>query len=149
VTPSKCHPKRPVAVDRGGKPVPAGRCTTCHRAERKRVKAQNHERRVVGTYGLKPGDYERLKAAQGGFCAIHGCRARGVSRNLAVEHDHATEEVRGLTCDVHNEMIGRSGDNPEVFESLAQYLRDPPARRVLTVKVAGRAVSYCDDQDDA
>ena len=32
---------------------------------------------------------------------------------------------------MHNEWIGRTGDNPEIFDALAAYLRDPPARKLL------------------
>lgn len=116
-------------------PHPGPRCVTHWRAEKKRRSAVAHEARSIGVYGLLPGDYEALYAAQGGRCAIHGCRAAGGTRRLAVEHDHkleGRESVRGLVCAVHNEWIGRAGDDPEVFDSLAEYLRNPPARRVLT-----------------
>jgi len=36
---------------------------------------------------------------------------------------------------MHNEWIGRAGDSPEVFDSLAAYLRDPPARKLLMDRV--------------
>jgi hypothetical protein len=36
---------------------------------------------------------------------------------------------------MHNEWIGRAGDNPEIFDSLASYLRDPPAREMLMDKM--------------
>jgi hypothetical protein len=32
---------------------------------------------------------------------------------------------------MHNEWIGRAGDDPEVFESIASYLLEPPAREAL------------------
>lgn len=114
---------------------PGPRCETCWRAEKKRRSAAAHESRVTDVYGLLPGDYARLLEAQGGTCAIYRCRAAGGSRRLAVEHDHALKDrasVRGLCCAVHNEWIGRAGDDPAVFDSIAEYLRNPPARRVLT-----------------
>jgi hypothetical protein len=75
--------------------------------------------------------------AQHGFCAVHKCRARGVSKALAVEHNHKLglhnrKAVRGIMCAQHNKWIGMAGDDPEVFESIARYLRDPPAQKVLT-----------------
>lgn len=127
------------AEGRTGKPLdapwPGPRCFNHNRAFKKSRRGLNHERRVQDVYGLLPGDYEALYAAQGGRCAIHGCRATGAKRRLAVEHDHKLEgraSVRGLTCVSHNEWIGRAGDDPAVFDSLAAYLRDPPARKVLT-----------------
>lgn len=126
--PGTSHAKRPA-------PHPGPRCTTCHRAVKKARRATSHEARVVGVYGLLPGDYERLYEAQGGTCAIHRCRATGASRKLSVDHDHSLigrESVRGLTCRDHNSWIGRAGDDPAVFDSIAEYLRRPPARKILT-----------------
>jgi len=82
-----------------------------------------------------------VRANQSGFCATHGCRAQGKSRDLCIDHDHETGEVRGLMCNVHNEWIGRAGDDPAVFDSIAEYLRNPPARRVLGVRVNGQIVT--------
>lgn len=122
-------------------PHPGPRCTTHHRVRKVLVKAREHDRRVLAVYGLEPGDYQRLYEAQGGRCAIFTCRAKGKSRMLAVEHDHRCQAshggqirrccVRGLTCAVHNEWIGRSGDNPDVFRSIADYLEHPPAKGIL------------------
>jgi hypothetical protein len=68
---------------------------------------------------------------------VRGCKARGVSRALAVEHDHKKglhnrKAVRGLMCKTHNKWIGMAGDDPDVFLSLYEYLTDPPAQKVLT-----------------
>lgn len=129
--PARPVPNRPT-------PHPGPRCTTHWRAEKKRRSAASHARRVGDVYGLLPGDYDALLAAQGGTCAIYGCRAAGGTRRLAVEHDHkleGRESVRGLMCADHNTWIGRAGDDPKVFDALATYLRFPPARRVLTTEV--------------
>ena len=112
-------------------PHPGPRCATHHREFRKAQKARNHDRMVQRTYGLAPGDYDRLLTAQGGRCAVTGCRATGKSKMLAVDHDHASGEVRGILCSSHNRLIGYNRDNPEAFRSLADYLENPPARRVL------------------
>lgn len=112
-------------------PHPGPRCATDHRAFRKAQKAKNHDRMVQRTYGLAPGDYEKLLAAQGGRCAVTGCRATGKSKMLAVDHDHKTGNVRGILCSSHNRLIGYNRDNPEAFRSLAEYLENPPARKVL------------------
>lgn len=116
-------------------PYPGPRCDTHRRSALKARKAKNHSTRVQKVYGLAEGEYDLLYAAQGGRCAILRCRARGVAKRLAVDHDHKLEgrdAVRGLLCGPHNRAIGDNGDDPEVFEALAAYLRNPPARAVLS-----------------
>lgn len=110
-------------------------CGRCEPKVKREQKERAHARAVERTYGLLPGDYQAMYEAQGGKCAIAKCRARGITRRLAVEHDHkignVREAVRGLVCSKHNEWIGQAGDDPEVFASLAAYLINPPAREVL------------------
>lgn len=102
---------------------PGPRCVTHHRAFVKAQKVRNHDRMVVRTYeGMEPGDYDRMYAEQGGRCAI--CVwATGKTKRLAVDHNHRTGKVRGLLCGPCNQFIGRMGDDPEVFERAAAYLR--------------------------
>jgi hypothetical protein len=110
-------------------------CGPCEQVNKKASKERAHDRYVANEFGLEPGDYERLYKAQGGKCAIKGCRAKGISKRLAVEHNHklgnTREAVRGLTCGLHNDWIAMAGDDPTVFDSIAEYLRDPPACKVL------------------
>jgi hypothetical protein len=81
---------------------------------------------VIRTYGLAPGDYDRLYGSQNGTCAL--ClRATGKSKRLAVDHDHKTGAVRGLLCGPCNKLIGHARDEPEFFDRAAEYLRNPPA----------------------
>jgi hypothetical protein len=117
------------------------KCYRCECAVRRESKQKTHDRNVESE-DFTAADYWALYEKQGGTCAIFSCRAKGLSRSLAVEHDHSCEMghernrwcracVRGLTCSQHNEWIGRSGDDPAIFDSLANYLRNPPAREVL------------------
>lgn len=128
---------------RCGKPLSperaAGRkkyCYLCDFAVKREQREASHDRQVEKLYGLKPGEYRLMFRSQGGKCAVLSCRARGITRALAVDHDHKLglhnrAAIRGLMCKRHNRMIGEAGDDPEVFESLANYLRNPPAREVL------------------
>jgi hypothetical protein len=114
-------------------PHPGPRCVSHHRRVTATRKAAAHERRVQATYGLEPGDYDRLLEAQGGVCA--GCGPEsgrsGKTKKLAVDHNHETGEVRGLLCSDDNRLLGRLRDNPAPLLRLAAYLVDPPARKVL------------------
>ena len=117
------------------RPAPYGgprspRCATHHRARQKASRAAAHASRIQRVYGLTGDEYDRLKAAQGGVCAIC-CRATGATRRLSVDHDHQTEAVRGLLCRPCNDVLGHARDNPEFFDRAAQYLRTPPASLFL------------------
>ncbi|MGV1006784.1 MAG: endonuclease VII domain-containing protein [Candidatus Nanopelagicales bacterium] len=87
------------------------------------------EGRAAGTYGLREGERAALLAAQGGKCAICGWLTGRRAR--VVDHDHGSGEVRGLLCNLCNRVIGFYRDRSRVFECFAEYLRNPPARRVL------------------
>lgn len=115
-------------------PHPGPRCVTHHRAFKKHQSNLSHTRRTVHTYGLAPGEYEKLYAIQGGRCA--GCkRAMGKSRRLAVDHDHAHcpgkescgSCVRGLLCGRCNDTLAHFRDDPELLRGLATYLESWPS----------------------
>lgn len=112
-------------------PFPGPRCYSHHHAKKKADRKRNHDRYVQRTYGLGPGDYEKLYRAQGGKCYI--CqRARGKSKNLAVDHDHKTGAVRGLLCKTCNhDLLGHCRDDVNMLQRAIDYLTDPPAKRIL------------------
>jgi len=114
-------------VTRRPAPYPGPRCATHHRQVVKVRRERGHERNVRLVYGLGDGEYGRLYAFQGGRCA--GCRrATGVTKRLAVDHSHATGEVRGLLCGPCNRIVGWFRDDPATLLRLADYLTNPPAR---------------------
>jgi hypothetical protein len=99
------------------------RCRPC-------VSKANHEKRVAEVYGLGDGEYDLLLANQDGACAI--CLRKPGAKRLAVDHNHETEEVRGLLCKACNrDVLGHLRDDPEALQRAIEYLNDPPARRVL------------------
>ena len=104
------------------------RCVTHQRAWKKRAAANAHGQRIKGLYGITVEEYWELYEAQGGRCAICGI-ANGTTRRLAVDHDHQTDEVRGLLCGPDNIMIGRLRRGGLL--RAINYLDDPPARKVL------------------
>jgi len=110
-------------------PHPGPRCATHHREVKRERRGKAHERAVGIRYGLGPGNYQRLQDFQGGTCA--GCqRAKGITKRLAVDHDHKTGEVRGLLCHNCNYTLAHFRDDPVALRRLADYLENPPARRL-------------------
>ena len=101
-------------------------------AEQQRYMAQRAYR-LEREYGITLEEYELIKEAQGGTCAI--CvRARGLTSPLQVDHDHGWDpadrrgSVRGLLCGRDNNRLGW-------FEAkrtnVLTYLDQPPAWGVL------------------
>lgn len=73
-------------------------------------------------YGMTIEEYDALLASQNGACAACGGLDPN-GRRLAVDHDHATNAVRGLLCDFCNRAIGLVRDDPRVADGIAAYLR--------------------------
>lgn len=87
--------------------------------------AVSHAAMVAKTYDLDAAGYDRLLALQGGRCAI--CRARPKTKRLAVDHDHGTNEVRGLLCSrCNHDLMGSAWDSLAIAQALWHYLNAPP-----------------------
>lgn len=77
-------------------------------------------------FGLSLEDYDRMLEEQSGVCKI--CKKPETSvyrdrvRQLAVDHDHATGEIRGLLCMMCNTRLGHF-NNLELIGSLMSYLK--------------------------
>ena len=73
-------------------------------------------------YKLTNHQYDALLNIQNSSCAI--CKE---SVNLVVDHNHITNEVRGLLCADCNLALGRFKDSPASCLAAAEYLKNPPA----------------------
>lgn len=94
------------------------------RAARERARNRHVER----VFGLTAEQYKALWEFQGGRCFI--CLGAGGGRAFAVDHDHATGQVRGLLCAVkcNYELLGRF--DLAALERAVDYLRNPPYGRM-------------------
>ena len=77
-------------------------------------------------YGITYEEYLKMLMAQKNRCAI--CNELATDKNLAVDHDHLTERVRGLLCQSCNNGLGRFKDSIELLKSAQRYLEQtiPP-----------------------
>lgn len=71
------------------------------------------------SYNITPEQYESMKKAQNGACAI--CDL--VPDVLHVDHDHATGKVRSLLCGTCNTGIGLMKENTNILQRAAEYLK--------------------------
>jgi hypothetical protein len=91
------------------------------RRSRPNVKAADRAGHLRRKFGLTPEEYEARLAAQGGVCAI--CeRQPAKGRQLDIDHDHQTGEVRGLVCNSCNQGLGLFGEDTFRLMSAAAYL---------------------------
>lgn len=72
------------------------------------------------TYGITIEAYEAMYAAQNGLCAI--CNGKNAKRRLAVDHEHATGQVRGLLCNRCNQMLWEIEPNKCWIDAAIKYL---------------------------
>ena len=106
-------------MQRAGRAV----CVGCKLDTRgNRYKSDLNLAHTLRNYGLSVADYDRMLSAQGGRCAI--CRSgtpQGRGR-WHIDHDHITNQVRGLLCNNCNRGIGFLADDPETIKRAWAYV---------------------------
>jgi hypothetical protein len=74
-------------------------------------------------YGISKEEFLEILSNQSNSCAGCGDDATGSEYTLHVDHDHYTNEIRGLLCNLCNTALGWLLDDPIRAEKLAGYLR--------------------------
>lgn len=87
--------------------------------DKQKIRALNHSRKKK--YGLTPKAFDELMSLQHGRCAV--CDYIFATKNEAcVDHDHVTNQVRGLLCRLCNLAEGHLRGSPLLARKLAEYL---------------------------
>ena len=73
-------------------------------------------------YGISLDDYNALLDLQKECCAICGIKQEDFGKNLFVDHDHSTGEVRGLLCHKCNSGLGMFNDDIKLLHAAIDYL---------------------------
>jgi len=89
--------------------------------EYKRKRQESSRKYILSQYDLTQEDYDFMLSKQKCLCAI--CEGDNNGKNLVVDHDHCTDEVRGLLCHGCNSGLGLLGDDIKSLESALTYLR--------------------------
>jgi hypothetical protein len=93
-------------------------------------------RRLYGDVGTQ---LERIRVTPTATCMICGRTAAEVVQNsthyktpkpLGIDHDHATDIVRGVLCRDCNLALSYLRDDPALLRAALAYLRGNPARRI-------------------
>lgn len=108
-------------VDACGTEIGYGRHRRAKEAACVPCRSAHSEARRDRRYGMKPGEYAAMLERQGGRCMT--CGALPTAKHpLPVDHDHETEEVRGLLCRFCNLSIGTSLESTAILRRLVLYL---------------------------
>ena len=83
-------------------------------------KILRNRKQQVSLYGLTLEDYDAMMERQNGVCAICSTETKG---NLHIDHNHQTNEVRGLLCGKCNRAIGLLNDDISLFTKAITYLK--------------------------
>ena len=100
------------------------------KAHRDAGKSRARRYHLQNTYDITEAQYWEMFESQGRGCAICGVSPK--KKNLHVDHNHKTNEVRGLLCSSCNtKLLPILEHHPDRAAAAVEYLADPPARKVL------------------
>lgn len=74
-------------------------------------------------YGITYEEYLDIAKTQNYCCGICGEHKNNLKRDLCVDHDHETGEIRGLLCNACNRGLGAYKDDIDILCSAISYLR--------------------------
>jgi len=74
-------------------------------------------------YNITIEQYNELFNKQQGYCAICGKHQSELKVRLSVDHNHETDEVRGLLCRYCNCYLGYVEKSPDLLDSIFSYLK--------------------------
>lgn len=83
----------------------------------------------IGSKDFTKEDYRKILKNQNGICAI--CEEKE-DINLAVDHCHKTNQIRGLLCSECNRGLGKLGDTIEGLQKAINYLKNYDKRSIYS-----------------
>lgn len=87
-----------------------------------RYKEQHRDKRLQSLYGITQIEYNEMFIIQDGCCAICGKHQTYQNKPMCVDHNHSTNEVRGLLCRNCNLAIGFIKENTVILKKMVEYL---------------------------
>jgi hypothetical protein len=86
-------------------------------------KNENRENSLKANFGINIKEYNVILEKQNHCCDICGLHKSNFTRQLAVDHCHTTDKVRGLLCVNCNLAIGNFRDDITVLKKAINYLQ--------------------------
>ena len=90
---------------------------------REKMAANKRRLRRAKEYNFPPELYDERLTAQGNVCAICGTDTPGGRGQFHADHDHETNQPRGVLCHNCNVALGNFKDNPEILRAAIEYLQ--------------------------
>lgn len=102
-------------------------CKDCTRKLQKKYRESKPDEvarsKSVSMYKLSKAEYDRLHDQHNGLCGVcKNPQPPGRFKRLCIDHDHATNNIRGLLCNSCNMVLGKVKDSPELLRKLAEYV---------------------------
>lgn len=114
----RCDVIKPLAAFKKSKRVNTGFVNVCKEC----MKYQDKFHKLKSAYGITLEDFHNILHKQNNVCAI--CMSQFDSpRNICVDHNHNTKEVRGILCNNCNRGIGLLKDNSINLLRAYKYLK--------------------------
>ena len=108
----KCNTNKLLTAYHHDKRTPNKRRTTC-------TECRNIHRRITNISSL---ERNYLLETQNNSCAICGINADDLVQGLCVDHNHETNQVRGLLCNACNLGLGQFKDSVVFLSYAIEYL---------------------------
>lgn len=107
---NNCKETKPFTEFHKHKTCKGGYMTYCKPCFNYQTLAGKHRKR----YGLSPEQMTNMKKS--------GCELCHATENLHIDHNHDTNEIRGVLCTNCNRGLGHFKDSPELLKKAAEYL---------------------------
>lgn len=114
------------------------------RARRRANYAANPHRQLGASrkwrFGVTEDEYNEILMFQNGVCAICKEKCRE-GKALAIDHNHATNYVRGLLCRQCNTALGMLREDPAIVKRAENYLTSTPILKLSRLRGSALAAS--------
>lgn len=85
---------------------------------------QKYQRKshLKNKWGLSLDDFDKILRKQNLRCAICRSLQNTFRENFMIDHNHNTNQIRGLLCRRCNLLLGYAKDNPKILNLAEKYL---------------------------
>ena len=105
-------------------------CKVCERLQIREWRKNNKDKQKIinrrgslkYNFGITLEQYDELLKKQKGRCAICDRHASSFDKNLAVDHNHETQEIRGLLCSYCNHRLIGQHKDADLLRRMADYI---------------------------